>query len=284
MSKKISIDSFPILTSNIKASKKSIEEIAMRYKYGDYDVQSFLFDGGYLEHLSYEDILSKVLSVKDAIFMETLEHSNTYSLVPCFDLIRDLQRENNLFMSIKNGEIHEFELQLDEEISIIPNEISNLTSLSSLVLYITDNLSNNLFGDEFILKSVTNLVINCYSYANIPDLFYYFPNLKYLRIRGFQCLPDVAFENSFSKITKLESLTLTNVNLEALPNSIKHLKRLRLIHFFNLPLKQLPVALIGELESLNVLNLNGNQELNLSVTDVKFLEKQVKVFWYNKST
>jgi len=171
----------------------------------------------------------------------------------------------------------------DEETSMIPNEINNLTSLTSLVLYITGNCGN-LFGNEFILKSVTNLVINCYSYANIPDLFYYFPNLKYLRIRGFQCLPDVAFESSFSKITKLESLTLTSINLEALPDSIKHLKRLRLIHFFNLPLKQLPVALIGELESLNVLNLNGNQELNLSVSDVKFLEKQVKVFWYNKST
>ncbi len=284
MSKKISVDSFPILTSNIKASKKSIEEIATRYKFGDYDVQSFLFDGGYLEHLSYEDILSKVLSVKDAIFMKTLRHSNRYSLVPCFDLIRDLQRGDELFMSVKDGEIHEFELQLDEEISIIPNEVNNLTSLSSLVLYITDNLSNNLFGDEFILKSVTNLVINCYSYANIPDLFYYFPNLKSLRIRGFQCLPDITFENSFKKIIRLESLTLTNVNLETFPNSIKHLKKLRLLHLFNLPLKQLPVALIGELESLNVLNLNGNQELNLSVSDVKFLEKKIKIFWYNEST
>ncbi len=118
------------------AKQKFKEEIAKRYKSGNYNVQAFLFNERYLRYLTNSEVLSGVLSTKDAIFMEKIKESrNCYSLIPCFDLIRDLVRNNELFMSVKNGKIIELEIELINKFTTIPKEIENLEGLERLFIY-----------------------------------------------------------------------------------------------------------------------------------------------------
>ncbi|GAI73600.1 unnamed protein product, partial [marine sediment metagenome] len=61
---------------------------------------------------------------EDAIFMEKLlETQIDYSLVPCFDLIRDLGWEGKLFFSIEKGKIKEIEIVVGSPLKFIPKEM-----------------------------------------------------------------------------------------------------------------------------------------------------------------
>ena len=96
------------------AKQRFKEEIARRYKNGSYSVQAYLFEEGYLSFLSKEELLDGILSPSDAKFMEKVMKSReNYSLVPCFDLIRDLDRGNRFFFSIENGKIKGIKLGHD---------------------------------------------------------------------------------------------------------------------------------------------------------------------------
>ncbi len=261
------------------ASQRFKEEIARRYKYGNYTVQAYLFDGGYLSYLSDEDILNGILSPEDAIFMEKITYRENYSLIPCFDLIRDLDRSNKLFFSIENGKLNEIEILLDKYLKSIPNEIKNLKNLESLILYITDEC-DNLFGDEFRVDSVIDFAIHCYKYTNISDSFHYFPNLKYLRIYGYQCKPTVALEKSFSYVKNLLILSLVNVNLLIIPDSVKNLKKLRSMTLRNLPIEILPISEIKNLSSLEQLDITENHRLKISEIQKKELKKKVGTVFF----
>ncbi len=259
------------------ASYKFKEEIARRYKYGNFTVQEYLFEGGYLSYLSDNEILDGILSLEDAVFMEKIIHRENYSLIPCFDLIRDLNRSNKLYFSIENGKLNEIEILLDEYLKYIPNEIKNLKYLNKLILYIRDEC-DNLFGDEFRVDSVKNLVIKCFKHTNIPDLFCYFPNLKYLRIYGYQCKPNVDLEKSFLCMNNLFLLSLINVNLSKIPDSVKNLKKLRSLTLRNLPIESLPVSVIIKLPLLEQLDITGNHELKISESQKKELKKKKVTF------
>jgi len=261
------------------ASNRFKEEIARRYKYGNYTVQAYLFDGGYLSYLSDNDILNGILSAEDAIFMEKIIHRENYSLIPCFDLIRDLDRSNKLFFSIENGKLNEIEILLDEYFKSIPNEIKNLKYLYKLTLYITDEC-DNLFGDEFRVDSVMDFVISCDKYTNIPDLFYYFPNLKYLRIHGYQCKPKLNIEKSLGYMKELVLLNIINVNILSIPDSVKNLKKLRWMKLINLPIEDLPISEIEKLQSLELLDISENYLLKISENQIKKLEKKIQTVNY----
>ena len=136
---------FPLLKVLSKAGdqiarQRFKEEITRRYKYGNYSVQAFLFEEGYLSYLSNDDIISGILSPEDAIFMEKVIRYKNYSLIPCFDLIRDLERGNRLFLSIEDGKIKELELEMGNELNVIPCEIENLTQLNELIIYKEDSI------------------------------------------------------------------------------------------------------------------------------------------------
>jgi hypothetical protein len=247
------------------ARQKFKEEIARRYKYGNYTVQAFLFEEGYTSYLSRDDILTGILTPEDAIFMEKVMRHKRYSLIPCFDLRRDVEGSNRLFMSIKNGRIKELEL----EMSFIPHEIEKLTHLNQLILYIIDHC-DNLFREPFSSESIRVLKIDCYTSIALPDSLYYFPNLMKLQIRGLEgSKPALSIEKSFIKMVDLEYLHLSCVNLVALPNTIVNLKKLKSLELVDLPIKEFSMSIMETLEGMDSLEW-------LTLTGIKLPENQVR--------
>lgn len=252
------------------------EEIARRYKYGSLAVQAYLFEEGYLSYLTDADILSGILSPKDASFMERFMNSKrNYSPIPWFDLIRDIERNDRLFFSVKAGKIWELELEIDERLNRVPGEIENLTSLDRLALYIR-SFSNNIFREKFKVESVKNLVIDCHvSGITIPDLLFYFPNLEGLRIVGYFGAPIVQLAQSFKKLSNLKTISLEQVILTKLPETLINLKNLTSLSLRNTPLKNISLSLIEGLESINWLYLSGNHDLKMSENKIKELKKKI---------
>lgn len=263
------------------AKQRFKEEIARRYKYGNYSVQAYLFEENYLRYLTYDDVLNGTLEPEDASFMERVRSSRrSYLPIPCFDLIRDIKRDERLFISIEDGKIWELELELDERMSHIPSEIENLTNLNRLTLYIRYP-SYNMFGEKFKADSIKNLIISCHAPdITIPDLLFYFPNLENLRILGHFGEPTVQFENSFNKLPNLKILFLDNVFLTRLPDTITNLKGLTDLTLKSTPLQNLPLSLIEGLKSLRYLYLANNKNLKISENDIKELEKKITINYF----
>jgi hypothetical protein len=278
--------SFPLLKALSEegdkvAMQRFKEEIARRYKYGNYTIQAYLFEEGYLSYLSRDDILNGVLSLDEANFIEKVwNFRRNYFLIPRVDLIRDIQRENRIFISVENGNIKELELEIDRELSKIPKEIKDLKYLNWLTIYIR-NSCENLYEESFTLKSVTDLVIGCSAFnISIPDLFFYFPNLVNLKIYGIHCRPDVKLENSFTNLNRLENLNLDHVRIKKLPDTITELKNLQSLTIRNTSLMSLPTSIFESIKSLKALNLIHNHELQISRQKIKELEKKAKIFNY----
>ncbi|MHA1987357.1 MAG: hypothetical protein ACW98D_12025 [Promethearchaeota archaeon] len=278
---------FPLLhvlskEGDLLAKQRFKEEIARRYKYGNYTVQAYLFEEGYLSYLTKAEILDGILSPEDASFMEKVIRSKKYSPIPCFDLIRDIERNNRYFISIENGKIWELELELDDRLNHIPREIENLNNLNRLNLLIGD-FSDNIFKEKFNARSVKNLVIDCQIEGIIiPDLLFYFPNLENLRIVGYSGAPIVQLVQSFKKLMNLKLISLEYVTLTRLPETLIYLKNLTDLSIRNTDLKNLPLSLIEGLESLDWLYLAGNRELLIPEKKVKELKKKITHFNYFK--
>ncbi len=266
------------------AKQRFAEEIARRYKYGNKTVWKFLFEEGYLSCLSNEDIINMILTPEEAIFMEKIMgYGGRYEIVPYFEKMRGIRREDKSYLNLKGTRIRELEIVINKDLNRIPREIENLDDLYTLNISIRDGYNDNLLGEEFCLPSLEYLTIFCDSTATIPDSFHYFPNLKYLYIRGFEHFnkPTLSFENSFSKLTKLEELYLHFVNLERLPNSIINLKKLEWLSLSKTALKTIPVSLICTLKSLRVLELQYNDDLEIQTTEIEKLKKKIKEFKYS---
>lgn len=277
---------FPLLKSLTNegdqvAKLKFKEEITRRYKYGNYSIQSYLFNESYLSYLSEEDILNGILRPEDSIVLEKIKKSREkYSLIPCFDSIRDLNRENELFFSIKDGKINEIEIVLNKYLTMIPHEIENLSEIYKLNLYITD-YCKNIFVEKFKNDSITDLEIVCYEEdIIIPDSFSYFPKLERLRIHGRNCRPIVDLESSLKEIKNLKYLVLSNINLANIPDSIQNLNKLIVLELRDLPIRDVPVSTIINLESLKTLDLRYNPNLKISETDIKRLEEAIESLTY----
>ncbi|GAI63315.1 unnamed protein product [marine sediment metagenome] len=257
------------------------EEIARRYKYGNWTVRAFLFDGKYISYLSIDEIINGMLVPEDAIFMEKLlETQIDYSLVPCFDLIRDLGWEGKLFFSIEKGKIKEIEIVVGSPLKFIPKEIENLTQLHTLIITV-EGPCENLFEQihKMELKSITILKIYCYTPITIPDSLYCFPNLEHLVVRGVGCKPKITLEKSFLKTVKLYILHLDDLIIDFLPYSIENLNKLEYLSLIDLSLKDLPIKKLKKLP-IKVLDLNRNPNLNLNDSQIKELKKKIKVnYW-----
>jgi len=276
---------FPLLKELSKAGDKLAlirfkEEIARRYKYGNWTVRAFLFDGNYISYLSIDEIVNGMLIPEDAIFMEKLLETQDYSLVPCFDLIRDLGWEGKLFFSIEKGRIKEVEVMVGNALKFIPKEIENLTQLHTLIITVKgpcENLFEQIHKME--LKSITNLKIYCYTPITIPDSLECFPNLEHLLVRGVESKPKIKLEKSFLKTVKLSSLHLDNLIIDFLPYTIENLNKLEYLSLIDLSLKDLPIKTLKKLP-IKVLDLNRNLNLNLNIAQIRELKKKIKVnYW-----
>ncbi|KKK44622.1 hypothetical protein LCGC14_1164530 [marine sediment metagenome] len=263
------------------AKQKLKEEIVRRYKYGNKNVQLYLYREGYFSYFKVTDFLSGVLSPEDFLFMgKVLAPLKDYRLIPYFDLIKMDKRGSELYYSIKNGMIKELELGIDSNLHQVPREIKGLKILERFHIYIRRR-SNNIFGKEFKSESVKHLVIYCNVLSiTIPDLLYYFPNLVDLEIVGFSSRPLVKLDESFKKLTHLKYLTLIHVNIEKLPDTIVNLKKLKQLTLRNTTLTSLSVSTIKSLRALEFLDLYGNSKLELSEEKIKDLKKTIRFFKY----
>ncbi len=275
---------FPLLKILTKegdkiAEIKLKEEIVQRYKYGNNSVQSFLFNEGYLGYLRFDDILSGMLKPEDASFMEKIVGSSRrYKPIPYIAKLEGKERNKTLFFSLKDGRIEELELQLEKGLSQIPSEIENLKKLERLYIYIGSH-SDNIFGEEFKVESVKYLMITCDARdTTIPDLIYYFPNLRWLYIEGINSKPFVKLDKSFKKLQNLESLELHSVRLDELPETIVNLKELKYIDLTYTSIKSVSVPIILTLRRtgvLRTLKLVGNTNLIISEGEIKALKKKI---------
>ena len=222
-----------------------------------------------------------MLMPEDAIFMEKLlETQIDYSLVPCFDLIRDLGWEGKLFFSIEKGKIKEIEIVVGSPLKFIPKEIENLTQLHTLIITV-EGPCENLFEQihKMELKSITNLKIYCYTPITIPDSLYCFPSLERLVIHGIGCKPEIILEKSFLKTVNLSSLRLDNLIIDFLPYTIENLNKLEYLDLIDLSLKNLPIKMLKKLP-IEYLTLHNNPNLNLNNSQIRELKKKIEVnYW-----
>ncbi|HEC37802.1 hypothetical protein LCGC14_0835180 [marine sediment metagenome] len=277
---------FPLLRAlseegDLLAKERFKEEIAIRYKYGNKAVQTFLYVEGYLDYLTYNEKFSGILAPEDAPFMEEiLDSMRDYMLIPDLDLIIEDERGNGIFFCVKNGRIKELELDIENKLRQIPSQLEKLESLERLHLYIKSR-SDNIFSEKFSAKSVKYLTISCNIMGTtIPDLFHYFPNLVRLKIVGFHSKPVIKFETSFTRLLHLESLYLVHVNIEKLPDTILNLEKLRVLILRDTSIRSLSVTIIESIKSLTTLKLQGNSKLELTLTEVKKLKKKINFFKY----
>ncbi|KKN39527.1 hypothetical protein LCGC14_0742530 [marine sediment metagenome] len=279
---------FPLLKAlseegDTLAKQRFAEEIARRYKNGNKTVRRFLFEEGYLSCLSNDDILNGILTLEEAIFMEKImAFGEQYSIFPSFEKLKGVGSKNKTYLSVRDAKIRELEIVVNKDLNRIPREIENLNILYRLNIFIQEGYNGNLFGEEFCLPSLNYLTIFCDSTAIIPDSFHYFPNLKYLYVRGFELLnkPTISFENSFAKLTKLEELHLHSVYLKRIPDSLLNLKKLERLSLSKTTLKTLPVSLICNLRSLRSFDLKYNSDLEIQKIEIEKLEKKIEEFKY----
>ena len=205
------------------AKQKLAEEIVRRYKYGNATVRRFLFEEGYLSRLSSENIINGILIPEEAEFMEKMiELGGRYEIVPYFAKMKGI-RHYKSYLSLEDGKINELEMIIGGDLNWIPREIENLSNLKALYISVTKLYYGNLFEEEFSVPSLNRLVIDWNSTEDIPDSFYYFPNLRYLRVRGHpesEITPSIYFEKSFTKLANLREIDLYSLDIKKNPASI----------------------------------------------------------------
>ncbi|KKM90262.1 hypothetical protein LCGC14_1240450 [marine sediment metagenome] len=276
------------------AKQRLREEIARRYKCGGQNVQIYLFREKYLDYLTNDDMLSGIFIPEEASFMAKIfESGSKYRLIPKFGLLDGQIRDNTKYISLKNGRINELEFEIKSNLLRVPSEIESLKTLELLHIYIGSH-SDNIFGEQFNAESITDLMISCNAMdITIPDLLYYFPNLRWLYIEGIKIngpvikydesskksrfliegidyKPIVRLENSFKKLQNLESIKLHNVSLDELPDTIVNLKKLIYVDLAYTSIKSLSVPTIETLKRTGTLT---NSNLILLPEEFKALKK-----------
>ncbi len=262
------------------AKQRFEEEIIRRYKYGNETVKEFLSLEGYLSCLTSENIIN-VLIPEEAVFIEKImESGEKYKIVPYFAKMAGMSQGDKGYLSLKNGKIYELEIMLNGDLYQIPKEIENLSSLKSLYIITSRTYYGYLFEEELSVPSVKNLNIFWYSMDDIPDSFYYFPNLERLRIRGPESnfRPTIHFEKSFKKLVNLKELDLYSLDIEKIPNSVINLRKLTSLSLTKITLRALPVSSICGLGSLKTLKLVYNEDLKIENVEVEELQKKIKIF------
>jgi len=199
------------------AKQKLAEEVVRRYKCGNAAVRSFLFEEGYISRLSNENIINGILIPEEAVFIEKMiELGERYEIVPYFAKMKGIFRHRS-YLSLEDGKINELEMIIGGYLNWIPREIENLSNLRALYITVSKLHYGNLFEEEFSVPSLKRLVINWNSTEDIPDSFYYFPNLGYLRIKGrieSKIMPSIYFEKSFTKLANLREIDLYALDIK----------------------------------------------------------------------
>ena len=249
--------SFPLLRKLSDAGNKQAlqvfkEEIAGRIGSGNLTVVQYLWNQGFFKYLTKEELSS-------------IEFFNNSELRVILELEDIINREfywakdyydgevEQVWFSMKEGKIIDLEISFTPELEAIPDIITNLKSLKSLILH-EDLLS-------FLPVSIGNMVslgwihLSNNQIATIPNTIKNCKNLKKIELSG-NILRVI--HKSIGNLSLLEELKLSYNRLSQLPSSIGKLRSLRDLDLGFNYLETLPDS-IRNLESLENLNLMYNK-------------------------
>ena len=154
--------------------------------------------------------------------------------------IGDLQNLNGLFLT-------------DNQLTSIPESISNLVSLESL--YVEKNHLTSIPENIGDLQNLQQLYLNDNQLATLPESITRLQNLTVLTLYKNQL---TSIPENIGNLRNLESLILNNNQLTTIPESIGNLKDPYWIDLRNNKLTSLPESFKNLKETLNILELKGN--------------------------
>ena len=131
--------------------------------------------------------------------------------------------------------------------STVPREPAALRQLERLDLGYGKSTSYSYIDNKSVLQSESE------STEPLPSAIGHLKNLKYLRLRGFNELPD-----EIAQLDSLETLVYMNCDLTELPKVLCQLKNLKALKILSKSLERFPDVL-GSLSSLTHFDMRGTQ-------------------------
>ncbi|WLW67294.1 leucine-rich repeat domain-containing protein [Psychrobacter sp. van23A] len=171
--------------------------------------------------------------------------------------------------------------------STVPREPEALRQLERLDLGYGKSTSYSYIDNKSVLQSESE------STEPLPSAIGHLKNLKYLRLRGFNELPDqiaqldnletlvymdcafTEFPKVLCKLKNLKALNIFSKSLERLPNELGNLSSLTHFDMRGTQVQELPDA-IGNLSKLTIIELYANEYLKVlpeSIGNLTNLEK-----------
>ena len=136
--------------------------------------------------------------------------------------------------------------------STVPREPEALRQLERLDLGYGKSTSYSYIDNKSVLQSESE------STEPLPSAIGHLKNLKYLRLRGFNELPD-----EIAQLENLETLVYMNCDFTEFPKVLCKLKNLKSLKILSKSLENFPDEL-GNLSSLTSFDMRGTQVQNLS--------------------
>ena len=131
--------------------------------------------------------------------------------------------------------------------SSVPREPEALRQLERLDLGYGKSTSYSYIDNKSVLQSESE------STKPLPDAIGHLTNLKYLRLRGFNELPE-----QIAQLHSLETLVYMNCDFAEFPKVLCQLKNLKTLKIFSKSLERFPDEL-GNLSSLTHFDMRGTQ-------------------------
>ncbi|WP_426138656.1 leucine-rich repeat domain-containing protein [Psychrobacter sp. TWR1-1-1] len=131
--------------------------------------------------------------------------------------------------------------------SAVPREPEALRQLERLDLGYGKSTSYSYIDNKSVLQSESE------STKPLPGAIGNLTNLKYLRLRGFNELPD-----EIAQLENLETLVYMNCDFTEFPKALCQLKNLKSLNIFSKSLESFPDEL-GDLSSLTHFDMRGTQ-------------------------
>lgn len=256
------------------------EEIAKRLASGYPSVVNYLFNQGYVDFLSREELFHSVLEPEEAETLFDIERVTKFKYHRVEDVeslrVASQQQEDLGHYLIQNKKLVGLDLRFFCGDDRSPKLIVKLKNLKILYLYILDDIEK--FPEEITrLKSLEQLSIYIGELSRVKEIPESLGNLSELkRLIIFDDVSLNTLPSSLGNLKKLEILLIQAPNLSILPETIGSLKSLQLLEILDCSLASLSFS-VSNLKSLRKLVI-ANNLLNKSVT------KNITLLKFNEFT
>ena len=262
---------FPLLKrlasmGDIKAKKVFKVEIATRICEGNKRVFNYLVDEGYLDYLSFEEILSTLLE-EDGVFISILDKLIKKEMR---NDICDYEFEH--LKVVTGPKSCKKNKNKKKHMDLLSKEYDNIRDSFTFIIKnrkVEDiDLSGyfDTFQFEEFPETITNLIylerINL-SGNKIKNIPYSIKNLKNLRKINLSNNYLKEFPKSLTNLENLQYLDLAHNSITNIPDEIKELKNLEFIDLRNNKINTLTTDSFSELKKLKILRLTNNPILNI---------------------